>query len=76
MSQFLFLKVEFREIFAAAAKAEARAHADARATEIDKLKTAHRAHLEKLDALFAALQQSAFRGELTGADKHLLEATA
>ena len=31
MSQFLFLKGEFPEIFAAAAKAEAQAHADARA---------------------------------------------
>jgi type I restriction enzyme S subunit len=39
----------------------------ARVAEIDKLMTAHLAHLEKLDALFAVLQQRAFRGELTGA---------
>lgn len=31
---------------------------------IEKLKTAHRASLAELDALFAALQQRAFRGEL------------
>ncbi len=32
--------------------------------EIDKLKAAHRAHLEKLDVLFASLRHRAFRGEL------------
>jgi type I restriction enzyme S subunit len=31
---------------------------------IDALKTHHRAHLAKLDALFASLQNRAFRGEL------------
>jgi len=36
----------------------------ARVAEIDKLKTQHRAHLAKLDALFASLQHRAFRGEL------------
>ncbi len=38
----------------------------ARIAEIDKLKVAHRAHLEKLNTLFASLQDRAFRGELTG----------
>lgn len=33
-------------------------------TKIDKLKAHHRAHLAKLDALFASLQHRAFRGEL------------
>jgi type I restriction enzyme S subunit len=32
--------------------------------EIDALKAHHRAHLAKLDALFASLQHRAFRGEL------------
>jgi len=36
----------------------------ARIAEIDKLKAHHRAHLAKLDALFASLQHRAFRGEL------------
>jgi type I restriction enzyme S subunit len=36
----------------------------ARVAEIDKLKAQHRAHLQKLDALFASLQYRAFRGEL------------
>jgi type I restriction enzyme S subunit len=36
----------------------------ARVTEIDRLKANHRAHLAKLDALFASLQHRAFRGEL------------
>jgi type I restriction enzyme S subunit len=36
----------------------------ARVAEIDKLKAYHRAHLAKLDALFASLQHRAFRGEL------------
>jgi type I restriction enzyme S subunit len=36
----------------------------ARVTEIDALKAQHRAHLAKLDALFASLQHRAFRGEL------------
>jgi type I restriction enzyme S subunit len=40
-----------------------RAFADQVGT-IDKLKTRHRAHLAKLDALFASLQHRAFRGEL------------
>jgi len=40
-----------------------RAFAD-RVAEIDKLKIHHRAHLAKLDALFASLQHRAFRGEL------------
>jgi type I restriction enzyme S subunit len=31
---------------------------------VDKLKSAHRASLAKLDALFASLQHRAFRGEL------------
>jgi type I restriction enzyme, S subunit len=35
-----------------------------RVTEIDKLKSHHRAHLAKLDALFTSLQHRAFRGEL------------
>jgi type I restriction enzyme, S subunit len=39
----------------------------ARVAEIDRLKSHHRAHLEKLDALFASLQHRAFRGELSGA---------
>ena len=39
----------------------------ARIREIDKLKAHHRAHLAKLDALFASLQDRAFRGELSGA---------
>ncbi|WP_294542025.1 restriction endonuclease subunit S [uncultured Rhodoblastus sp.] len=38
-----------------------------RFAEVDKMKAAHRAHLKKLDALFAVLQHRAFRGELTGA---------
>jgi type I restriction enzyme S subunit len=33
--------------------------------EIDRLKTIYRAHLGKLDALFASLQYRAFRGELS-----------
>jgi type I restriction enzyme, S subunit len=36
----------------------------ARAAEIDRLKAHHRAHLAKLDTLFASLQHRAFRGEL------------
>ena len=36
----------------------------ARVAEIDTLKAEHRAHLAKLDALFASLQHRAFRGEL------------
>jgi type I restriction enzyme, S subunit len=36
----------------------------ARVAEIDMLKERHRAHLAKLDALFASLQQRAFRGDL------------
>jgi len=36
----------------------------AHVAEIDKLKAQHRAHLAKLDALFASLQHRAFRGEL------------
>ena len=36
----------------------------ARVAEIDALKAHHRAHLAKLDALFASLQHRAFRGEL------------
>jgi len=35
-----------------------------RVASVEKLKTAHRASLAELDALFAALQQRAFRGEL------------
>jgi type I restriction enzyme S subunit len=31
---------------------------------IERQKVAHRAHLAELDALFAALQHRAFRGEL------------
>ena len=37
----------------------------ARVSEINKLKAVHRAHLEKLDALFASLQHRAFCGERT-----------
>nr|WP_255609543.1 restriction endonuclease subunit S [Methylosinus sp. Sm6] len=36
----------------------------ARVAEIDKLKAHHRAHLARLDALFASLQHRAFRGDL------------
>lgn len=36
----------------------------AQVAEIGKLKARHRAHLAKLDVLFASLQQRAFRGEL------------
>jgi type I restriction enzyme, S subunit len=36
----------------------------ARIAEIDNLKAHHRAHLAKLDVLFASLQHRAFRGEL------------
>jgi type I restriction enzyme S subunit len=42
-------------------KAEALAR---RVAAVEKLKTAHRASLAELDALFAALQHRAFRGEL------------
>ena len=35
-----------------------------RVAEVDRLKAHHRAHLAKLDALFASLQHRAFRGEL------------
>ena len=35
-----------------------------RVAEIDNLKAHYRAHLAKLDALFASLQHRAFRGEL------------
>jgi type I restriction enzyme S subunit len=35
-----------------------------RVVETDKIKAHHRAHLAKLDALFASLQHRAFRGEL------------
>lgn len=35
-----------------------------RVAAVDKLKTAHRASLAELDALFASLQHRAFRGEL------------
>jgi type I restriction enzyme S subunit len=37
----------------------------ARVAEIDKLKAHHRAHLARLDALFASLQHRAFRGDLS-----------
>ena len=33
-------------------------------SQVDYLLTNHRAHLAKLDALFASLQHRAFRGEL------------
>jgi type I restriction enzyme S subunit len=36
----------------------------ARVAEMEKLKAHHRAHLAKLDALFASLQHRAFKGEL------------
>ena len=36
----------------------------ARVVEIDKLKAHYLGHLAKLDALFASLQQRAFRGVL------------
>jgi type I restriction enzyme S subunit len=42
-----------------------------RIAEIDKLKAAHRAHLGKLDALFASLRHRAFRGELAGKVRHV-----
>jgi type I restriction enzyme S subunit len=35
-----------------------------RVTAVEALKTAHRASLAELDALFATLQHRAFRGEL------------
>ena len=35
-----------------------------RVTAVERLKTAHRASLAELDALFATLQHRAFRGEL------------
>jgi len=35
-----------------------------RVTAVEKLKAAHHASLAKLDAVFAVLQQHAFRGEL------------
>jgi type I restriction enzyme S subunit len=35
-----------------------------RVATVEKLKSAHRATLSKLDALFAVLQHRAFRGEL------------
>jgi len=35
-----------------------------RVTAVERLKTAHRAALAELDALFATLQHRAFRGEL------------
>ena len=35
-----------------------------RVAAVEKLKTAHRASLAEMDALFAALQHRAFRGEL------------
>jgi len=35
-----------------------------RITAVEKLKTAHRAALAELDALFASLQHRTFRGEL------------
>ena len=35
-----------------------------RVTAVEKLKTAQRASLAELDALFASLQHRAFRGEL------------
>ncbi|SEE39336.1 type I restriction enzyme, S subunit [Rhizobiales bacterium GAS191] len=35
-----------------------------RVADVDKLKAQHRAHLAKLDALFASLQHRAFRGDL------------
>lgn len=41
-----------------------------RVAEIEKLQAAHRAHLEKLDAVFASLQHRAFRGELMGDSAH------
>jgi type I restriction enzyme S subunit len=36
-----------------------------RVIEIDRLRSAYRDHLTKLEALFASLQQRAFHGELT-----------
>jgi hypothetical protein len=34
-----------------------------RVTPVEKVETAHRAHLAELDALFASLQHRAFKGE-------------
>jgi type I restriction enzyme S subunit len=36
----------------------------AKVAAVDELTNQHRAHLAKLDALFASLQHRAFRGEL------------
>lgn len=72
MSNFSFLESEWPDFHDAAARAEALVYVDSRAAcfyarhvaAVEKLKAAHRASLSKLDALFAALQHRAFRGEL------------
>ena len=75
MSNFAFLKTEWSDLHEAVSKAEALAYADSRTacfharrefarrvTTVERLKTAHRASLEELDALFATLQHRAFKG--------------
>ncbi len=71
-SNFTFLQAEWPGLHEAASKAEAFANPDARTacfyarrvTAVEALKTAQRASLAELDALFATLQHRAFRGEL------------
>ena len=58
MSNFAFLKAERADLYDAASKAESSLGA------VEKLKTAQRASLAELDALFDSLQHRAFRGEL------------
>lgn len=59
MSNFTFLQTEFPTIHESAQQEFTR-HAEA----VEKLRTAHRASLSELDALFASLQHRIFRGEL------------
>lgn len=72
MSLFDFLGGEWPVACEAATKAAATVHSDPRTAcsyarhgaATEKLKAAHRASRAELDALFAALQYHAFRGEI------------
>jgi hypothetical protein len=58
MSNFAFLEAEWPDLYDVASNAESCLGA------VEKLKTAQRAALAELDALFSSLQHRAFRGEL------------
>jgi type I restriction enzyme R subunit len=59
MSNFTFLKTEWPDVFETASKAESLAYPDARTACL----YAQRASLVEFDALFASLQDRAFKGD-------------